>query len=294
MPVWLRVFAWAGVLVAFGASLAVGAGRLWQHLEQRPEFALDASTLRLGYTQDCIKEEAMAQELRSRLPALPDTVSLLRGDLAERIGQELSNCPWVLEVEAVERQFPNRLSVRVNFRNPAAIVQFEGQNYLVDRQGFWLPGELYRLPADWDAQSTPCIVDAGLRGSPCVGQRWGWPRIAAGAMLTEFLREKGLFDKLALRAVDVSHVGKGGTKPEIVLICNNGAHVRWGTSRCYAHIEGLEPLPDAASDEEKLSKLLAKLQEYPELDQLEYIDLRFHNKVSWGLRDTARSPDAPG
>jgi len=292
VPLWVRVCAWVGVLAALAASVALAAGRLWHHLEGRPEFALDSSSLQISYAEDCINESAMLDEVRSWLSALPTPVSLFRKDLAQRVERRLNECPWVLKVEAVQRRFPDRLFVQLEFRQPAAIVSFKGQNYLVDPEGYWLPAELYRLPEHWNVQRMPRIVDEGLLSPPAPGERWGWPRIAVGAYLTEFLRQKGLFDVLPVSIIDVSRVGSGGTEAEIVLMCSNGALVRWGTADCYALIPDLSPPPPrAVPDTEKLAKLLVKLQEYPALEGIEYIDLRFRNKISWKLRDEGETAD---
>jgi len=276
---WVRACTWVAVLGVLAAAAVLGSDRLWRAVCARQELMLDASSLSFSDCPPCIRRTAMLKELRGRLAALSQPACVFTQDLARRVAEDLADSPWVLKVEQVRRRLPNKLLVRARFREPAGVVGFEGWHCLVDNQGYWLPHSLYRWPPDWDEENTPLIVDRSLKVLPVPGERWDGPRLAAGASLTEFLRESGLLERLRIRTVDVTSVGGAGTEPDIVLVTESGVRVKWGKADCYADIAGLSALLIVNSDRKKLNMLLDKLEEYPGLDGLEYMDLRFHNKI---------------
>ncbi len=57
-----------------------------------------------------------------------------------------------------------------------------------------------------------------------------------------------------------------------------GAQVKWGPSSVYADV-GMEEPAFLTPDAEKLQILLSKLADYPNLQGIQYLDLRFHGKV---------------
>jgi hypothetical protein len=152
--------------------------------------------------------------------------------------------------------------VQATFRKPAGVVLLDGEQYLVDADGHYLPEWLFSAPAEWQVEQTPLIMDGRLRGRPAVGRRWGGPRVAAGARLVEFFRGAGLLKELDLASVDVTAVGGSAAEPAIVLATAGGTRIRWGESSAYEQVPGLRAPPYLTPDNEKLAMLRSKLEHF--------------------------------
>ena len=218
------------------------------------------------------------------LQSLVETVrtSVFRPELAASVKTRLESSPWVTRVNRVERRLPNNLILHIDFRLPAGVVELAGRHYLVDREGYWLPEGLYSWPTEWDETRTPIITDSRLQGPPPRERPWNSASIPVGAHLAGFLREKGLFENLAIQSIDVSNVGRPGSEVDITLRTDSGADIRWGAADCYREIDGLRWSPLERTDRQKLEMLCTKLTDYPDMRgtdyEIEYIDLRT-NKV---------------
>jgi cell division septal protein FtsQ len=199
------------------------------------------------------------------------------------VEHELRASPWVLDVRHVRRVLPNRLSIDLAFRKPAALVAHGTEAYMIDTDGYWLPdGErdgLFHRPKRWQGANAPVLVNHRLNHHPPRGRPWGGPAQAVGARLYTFLEAKGLFTVLPVVEIDVTNVGRTtgpGVEPEILLTTRDGVEVKWGRCDAYADVPGLTHLSPFYSDERKLQMLSAKIREYPSLEGLQYIDLRFN------------------
>ena len=272
-----------GVLAfALGAvAISLAAAFLWRTTSQRPEFMLTATAISINECPSWVERQDMTEQLRKELAALEETVSIFEPDLADRVQHELRASPWVLDVPAVRRVLPNRLSVKMVFRRPAAVVKLRDQDleYLVDRDGYWLQKPLFLFPPDWIRNREPFVYDDKLDLAPVSGKAWGQPKIAVGARLCEFLRRSDLLKKLTLLKIDVTNVGSDGTGPDIVLYTRDNVTIKWGQSDAYRQVRGLQPSSLAYSDKQKLTMLERFLADYPGLEGVEYIDLRFNKGV---------------
>jgi len=291
VPAWLAVCIWAGLGMTVVAGLVFGAVTAWRHIKQKPYFAVDASELTFGQLAPCIKKEAMQETLRYQLSGLPSPMSIFDRDLARRVAQQLESSPWVLEVSRITRRLPNKLGADITFRRPAAMVEYSGSRYLIDTEGYWLPHKLYKTPSDWDEDRLPVLTDSTLHSPPPVGNRWGGPRLAAGAQLVEFLQSKGALERLEIESIDVTAVG-GESSAGMVLNLASGTEVWWGSARCAAEVPGLEARPHEPSDDTKLENLCEVPDEYPGFQGLNRVDLRVSNKVFLLEEQTRRTADA--
>jgi len=281
---WLVRAAVAALLLL---ALVVGARKAWASLTGGPEFKLSAATISLPDCHPIVQAPAMAAELRRQVGPVLQGASIFEPGLCGRVEQQLRANPWVLQVRSVRRQLPNQLQIDLVFRVPAGLVQYSGRTYMVDANGWYLPdgpGDgLYRRPPAWQLSDAPVIVCSSLRGLPPRGRPWinasdRGDALAVGARLYSFLERNGLFQELAVRTIDVSRVGAkpgAANEPEIVLTTRDGVQVKWGRSDAYTLVAGLQDLKPLYSDERKLAMLRTKLAEYPELQGLRYIDLRF-------------------
>jgi len=252
-----------------GAAVWFGSRKLWRGVVHRPEFQVEPLALSLNGFPDWIDGARMTEELRKELGRLPRTNSLFRKDLAHAVRHELRASPWVLDVTRVERQLPNTLAVKASFRKPMGQVLFADRLYMVDGDGHWLPEELFKPPLEWGELPSPVIRDSLLND---------------GARLTDFLRREGLLARLRIETIDVTGVGRDAAEPDIVLTAAGGAQIKWGKSSVYDEVPGVESAPHLVPDSEKLAMLLSKLDHYPGLQGIRYVDLRFHGKVFFAER----------
>jgi hypothetical protein len=273
-----RVLVWLALAALLAGAGYVGATTAWDAIAASPQFQLDLQAFALGDNPAWVKGGAMSRELRQYLAPLPGGASIFERDLAAAVHQQLSNCPYLLQVSAVERRLPNTLSIQAAFRKPAGIAVWGESRYLVDKDGYPLPEKLFNPPLDWLGKPMPVIEDRLLSQPPPVGRAWDWPRMAAGARLCEYLRRAGLFERLAIATIDVTGVGRGTADPDIILTTLGGAQIKWGASSLYGDL-GMEEPAFLTPDAEKLQMLLAKLSDYPDLRGIQYLDLRFHGKV---------------
>ncbi|MFW6189539.1 MAG: cell division protein FtsQ/DivIB [Planctomycetota bacterium] len=269
-----RLLLWGTVFALIGAAGWVGATRAWGAIQSRPEFRLDLQAFSLNGSPPWVNGPALSRELRRELTALPRAASIFERDAARAVYHELTSSPWLTRVQRVQRRLPNRLLVRATFRKPAGMARWEGQRILVDRNGYALPEDLFNAPPEWDEERMPGIVDRLLSEPPPYGAPWDEPRMAVGARLTDYLRRAGLFDRLNVTTVDVTSVGRETTDPDIVLSTAGGVDIKWGASSVYPRV-GLRKPPFLKPDEEKLAMLLTKLESYPGLEGIQYVDLRF-------------------
>ena len=286
----VRVGLWIAVGGLVAAAICLGSARVWRAVEGGGRFRLSVSALALSDCPPCIRAEAMTEELRSELSAILENSSgrnpsVFTRDLAAKVAHELTASPWVVRVAKVSRALPDRLLAEVTFRRPAAVVEFGGARYLVDRDGYALPDALYSTPPQWNKATIPLVVDRRLRAAPTRGRAWGMPRLAVGARLCRFLRDKGLFQQLDVREIDVTNVGTRGAEPDIVLVCNDNVKVKWGLSEVYKGIGGLRYVPPSNSDAKKLAMLLQQLARFPGLENVTSIDLRFHTGARYTKGD---------
>ncbi len=274
------------------AAVWLGCREVWRAVLRRPEFQVDPVALSLNEFPEWINGPRMEEELRKELSRLPQTKSLFKRDLAHAVQHELLASPWVLDVTRVERKLPNALAVNASFRKPTGQVLFANRLRMVDNDGRWLPEELFQPPREWGELPGPVIEDRLLNDPPRTGTRWDGPRLAAGARLTDFLRREGLLKRLRLENIDVTGVGRDAGEPDIVLTAASGAQIKWGESSVYDGVPGVEAAPDLVPDSEKLAMLLSKLGDYPGLEGIRYVDLRFHGKVFFAESDSPAPPAA--
>jgi hypothetical protein len=275
-----RALPWLVVLALLGTAAWKGTVAGWDAIASRPEFQLELRAINLNGFPAWVNGPVLQKDLRASLSVLPPNASIFSKSAAAAVGETLGRCPWVVEVQAVQRQLPNRLTARVTFRKPVALATWGGKHYMVDRDGVPLPDSLFRTPQDWDRDRMPIVVDRLLRQPPPSGSRWDWPRMAVGARFADFLRGSGLLDQLQLVSIDVTGVGRSTPDPDIVLTAAGGAEIRWGGSSLYGEV-GLEEPAFPPTDAEKLRMLQSKLLKYPGLRGIQYMDLRFHGQVNF-------------
>jgi hypothetical protein len=257
----------------------VGARTAWRAIERQPEFRLDLTALSLGGTPQHVNGEALGRELAAELEALPSNTTIFDRDATRAVYEQLRRSPWLLEVSEVRRQLPNTLTIKARFRKPLAFARWRDRLYMIDRDGYRLPEALFRPPTSWQRQPVPVVTDELIHQPPPVGLPWDEPRMAVGARLVDYLRRRGVLNKIEIATVDVTGVDRGTTDPDIILTTASGTEIRWGPSTTIYPELGLPVHPDDVSDAAKVRILLTKIEEYPGLRGAAYIDLRVNNQI---------------
>ena len=111
------------VLLIIGGQSAVQSVNEWTKIQQLNILGLDRLT---------------REEITTQLNLSPDS-SLWSIDM-DQLSDQLEDHPWIRSV-TFERVLPHSLIVQVEERRPAGVLRASKQSYLLDADGFLLPGE---------------------------------------------------------------------------------------------------------------------------------------------------------
>jgi hypothetical protein len=195
----LALLAGAGALVLVVALGSATVRSLSAYLHRQSEYQFEFRRIELRPSPPLwFRGGAAAFLERVRAESSqPERQSLLEADLGALARAFRLDC-WVRKVERVERSHPNRVVVRLAYREPVAEFEVPGRARLVvvDREGVILPD------ADLDHEALgPLVRLYGMKPphQPHVGETWKRPEassgggvpdesVAAAARLAEFLR----------------------------------------------------------------------------------------------------------
>jgi hypothetical protein len=223
-----------GLVVAAGTLARRSAS---EFLQRQPEYQLAFKEIALeppppawyrGGTEGFLKrvrEEAREEE----------SFSVLGVDLA-RLDRAFRLYAWVEKVEQVTRSYPNRVVVRLAYREPVAVAHSGDQAaVVVDRDGVILPrGEI-----EWEAAG-PLILIAGLPPpvDPRPGRFWksgdaakgtvqADERVLAAARLAAFLKSKQARPESSIPALRFMALHPE-VKRQIFVECASMMMILWG------------------------------------------------------------------
>jgi hypothetical protein len=158
-----------------------------------------------------------------QLAGLPDRLSVLDEDLAERLAKAFARHPWVETVERVAIRPPKQIQVQLVHRTPVLEVMLSERvlkgsppdaaepTWLVDGRGRVLPRKDYRDPLP--------LFFAEARPTGGAGQRWGDKGVDAAARTAGLLHA----DRKQFGFVSFEMKTEG-----LVLSTATGTHVLWG------------------------------------------------------------------
>jgi len=273
-----RYALWGVLFALVVVGIVIAGTQTWAAVTHRDEFQLGPDSLVIRSWPPCIRTDRMLQELRTQTRRAMSEGSVFDKDVCQRVQHELRGCPWVEDVKEVRRELPNRIVADVAFRQPAGVAKVGEKHFMIDEDGAWLPTWFYFKPEHWEAAPLPAITNDHLAHHPQPGRKVDALSLAVGARLSAFLLDQGLFQQVKVNKIDVTHVGRGATEPDVILLTEAGVAIKWGTTDAYTALRGLDRPAQENTDEQKLHMLQTKLDEYPGLKGLEYIDLRF-NKI---------------
>jgi hypothetical protein len=217
------------VVMVLGAAVA-GLKQLEKYVNHLPVFTASEVSVCL-YSQPAWMSDALAKEIlkESFKPIHAQLVAIHREgrdlELPRVLGDQLRKNAWVNKVTGVSRSYGGQFVINCEFRDPTALVNMKEWCYLIDDEGYLLPGK-YKYNA-----LTGCgmLEIHGCQGPvPATGDLWAGEDLQAGLGLVKFLKDVPF--KSQIRAVDVSNY-KSRTDPLgswITLLTDRGTYVRWG------------------------------------------------------------------
>ncbi|MHC4711657.1 MAG: cell division protein FtsQ/DivIB [Planctomycetota bacterium] len=257
-----------GALVAAGGWLAFEMAR--DRAVSISDFQISPANLEFISKPDWLKGP-IEQQLRN-CGWSGEKISLLDSDAAKKIAALLLTNPMVKRVEAVERDFPDRVRAKVELREPAAFVLRGSKYHVVDPDGTLLPGEF----ATKAASGLDLLLIAYVKTTPPpAGKVWEDPAVVEGAQLAAFLKGyEDLVKTARITAIDSSNIfgRRNPRESEIVLLTSDHTKIYWGRGIACAN---LTELPAT----EKMDNLEKVMEQTGGLSDKEYLDLRFPNPV---------------
>jgi hypothetical protein len=184
---------------------------------------------------------------------LPDTLSLLDPALPKTLAEAFARHPWIERVVEVRNQFPAKVTVRVEYRQPVAMVVVKDGQYPVDGNGVLLP------PGDFAGPDIePLIPIRGVVTTPYAaeGRPWTDPAVLAAADLARYLGPR--WKDLKLTAIRVAQPASADAKPEEIpleLETAGGSRILWGRTPKSQH-------PGELTGTQKLGRIEKYLAEF--------------------------------
>lgn len=226
---WLRY----SVRVATVLAIIFATGWGFAKMEQRV-VSLERYQQPLYLEWELLPDWLQLPDNRHILDALARSVDLgecdrqLDSELASRIGTALArpSVGWVREVERVRVRSDGIVTVRCQFRRPAAWVRYGKSCYLVDEHRVRLPGR-YQFN---DSKGSGLITVLGTRTPPpAVGHVWDAADLSAGVLLVELLKDRPFRHQVTAVYVDNYNGREDAAKPYIELATDRkDSRVWWG------------------------------------------------------------------
>ena len=224
--------------------------------------------------------------------------SSLDRDLLLEMANVLRAEPWVKEVRSVRRRFAQgqpgaAIEVDAEFRVPTALVEADGEFWLVDSEGYKLPerftaNEIGRVSLKNDRSLQLRGITGVVSAPPEVGHQWKGADLQAGLDLVKLLHDKPFASDIAM--IDVSNFSarRSAEAAQIVLHTRQQTEVRWGRP---VHAQDFFVEVEPAKKIEYLEKIFARFgrvdANYP------WIDIRF-DRVTYPAESETRQASTAG
>lgn len=278
-PPW-RTAVLATILVAGTCAALAAAWQRWGRAAlQGREYRLTATSFEVTKPPDWIRSPVVDEVIRDgNLAGMP----IHDPALVQRVAEAFALHPWVARVVRVEKRYPARVIVQLEYRRPVAVVPVatrrESGLLVVDAQGVLLPTPDFVSSQARDYLRIEGIdtLPAGVYGTP-----WGSRRVSEAARIAAAIgprwKELGLYAIVPLSQADGSETYELRTP--------QGVHIVWGRPPG----QEADGEPSAA---DKLAALEAYVREQGALDREgapSQLDLRELARAS----TKASSPPSP-
>lgn len=277
-PTWReRLFRpqWLAILAVLVAVPVFGPWALQQvpELEQHADYQLPFAQVKLEPAPGEALPTDFLEQVRLR-GRFDEQLSLLDDELPRRLAEAFAGHPWVSRVQAVRNIYPATVTIELEYRRPAALIEVSGGFYVVDPQGVLLP------PADFDEQALQRYLPVrGIvsRPSGAAGRIWNDPAVLGSAKLADFLGSR--WQSLGLEAIELAEAVPRDALPDDIryeLRTTGGSRILWGRLPGSTH-------PGELAARQKLGRLEKYLSEFGSFDQPHgpyEIDIRHWQEIS--------------
>jgi hypothetical protein len=229
-----------------------------------PEYTVTADKIELAPQPEWIHADVKAEVVRA---SSLSKLALRDPRLVEQVAQAFALHPWIAKVTRVEKRFPARLIVAVEYRRPAAAVELSRDG---KRELLFVDGEGVLLPSlDFAAgQAADYLRIGGIASTPAsvYGAPWGDEAVAGAARIAAAWGDR--FKQAGLYRILPAEAASGEITYE--LRTPGDTRIVWGPAP--GRESSAEPAP-----EQKIAALLAFIADKGPLDRAggeSLIDLR--------------------
>lgn len=218
----------AAVLLILPAGLGWGLGRLESFVHALPRYDRPL-LLKWVELPDWLRipENRHVLDVLARQLGLQSTDRPLDPQLAQRLGEALAdpNVGWIKAVEYVHVEPTGEVAVKCQFRQPSAWVRCGQYCYLVDNEGF-------RLPGAYDAND--CIggellmIDGVAAPPPPIGAQWPGGDVAAGLQLSAQITSQPFRHQVSNVIVSNFSGRQDISRPHLELGTDKNTRIWWG------------------------------------------------------------------
>ncbi|MDZ4821070.1 MAG: hypothetical protein SGJ20_19050 [Planctomycetota bacterium] len=256
------------------AFCALAAYLLWNRIEDdvlaNDDYQIAIEEISITPPPSWIRTDIRKEALRDG--SLDPPLSILDDQLLDRLDKAFALHPWVAKVERVQKFYPARIEIKLQYRRPSAMVEVPNGLFPVDMHGILLPtGDFTSL----EAGQYPRVV--GIQSEPLgpPGTLWGDSTVVGAAMIAENCA--AIWRELNLKSIRwVTIKGDSKTEPYFELVTKNGTAIPWGK----APTESATTEPMTAAKIERLRKYIAEHGNLDEAARRKDLDLRSANATS--------------
>ena len=217
------------------------------------------------------RDEARLSRHRPQRHPAQAGVSIFTAGLCEDVAQAYAASPWVRRVLLVAKEFPNRLDVQLELREPYALVQTASKCICVDEEGAPLSPQFYDLSPQRLAALVPVITLNGDCPVPNAGQPWKQPEVQEGLAMVRLYR-KDLARNVPVHEIQVQRAENAAVMATLVL--DSGPRVQWGRTPA-----GPRSLAEISTAQKTTALLAITRKEGPQIGRLKTIDVRWPNPL---------------
>ena len=273
----------AGIILGFMCALLVAIALVVGELETSDRYHIDLAECLPPIPDDLTGADLIRRSLAAENLSR-HRISIFDSNLDLLVRQTLESNPWIRRVNSVERDFPNRVKLDVEFRRAFAAIERGGDYLLADETGELLP---VSGPEPLVAPPILTLRRHGVEPFEPRGfdESWFVEAVRQGVAVIrdlETVSDSYAFETLPIIEVDVSNHGHRLSRrnPEIVLVTARFVNppvagtrhpvvVNWGRSR--EHPRARIELPI----ERKVGHLEDLVRTLPRLHRVHVIDVRF-------------------
>jgi len=217
------------VMVSLGA-VVVGLKYLESYVNRLPVFTSSEVKACLETRPEWMSEDLAREILIDSFKPIHEVLVQMHrdgrdADMPQVLATQLSKNAWVNKVMWVRRGYGGRMVINCTFREPTALVNMTEWCYLIDGDGFPLPGK-YKYTA---LSGCGMMEINGCSGSaPPAGQKWTAEDLQAGLRLAKVLATVPF--RSQIKAIDVSNFKgrRDNAACWITLLTDRDTQIKWG------------------------------------------------------------------